>query len=96
MPTKPPTLFDIRIESLLSPEQVWTLDNVHLVNSHQRVLTQKSARNRHNPKPPVVVTVVRRVPVTIGSATVVRIVVERATTKQSEVPAPFLLPLKHE
>ncbi|MDX2098078.1 MAG: hypothetical protein SFW36_09910 [Leptolyngbyaceae cyanobacterium bins.59] len=61
-----------------SPERVWTLP-VRPTDSHQPVLTLKSARsNTTNPKTDIVVTVIARIVVTIGRTAIPRIVVPGA------------------
>jgi hypothetical protein len=60
------------------------------MNSHPPVLVLKSARGTaNNPKPNIVVPIVRVVPVAIGRTAVPRIVVPRTTAQQPEVLTPF-------
>ena len=57
----------------------------------------KSTRNTtNNTKTNVVVPVVRVVPVTVSSTGIVGVVVPRTATQHSEVPTPFLLPLREK
>ena len=90
MPTKPPDpgLYSDGVASIAGAG----LDSSDTLpaNSHPPALAVKSAptqRNNHT-KTVVVVPVVRIVPVAVGAATIMRIVVPRAAAPHPEVPAP--------
>jgi hypothetical protein len=61
------------------------------MNSHPSVLVLKSARGTADqPKPNIVVPIVRVIPVAIGRSAVPGVVVPRTTAQQPEMPAPLL------
>jgi len=87
------------LDANASPERVWTLP-VHPTDSHQPVLTLKSAhRGSHkthrghttHPKTDIVVAVVARIVVAAGRTAILRIVVPRTAAQQLWLPAPCLL-----